>query len=243
MSINQPGPSQWCPGKTLVAVPKLTQLCQETLKHIGAQNHMFSSCNPSLKPEMEDYLNEHPHLLKTLGLVKEYPTQNNIVNRQPDLDYPDTSDVAEAPMLSLESSGDDTAKSSELQQKPPNICSTDDGDSDIQTSTPSTSPPPVPTSADPDKNSLNTSNNMDSNSIHSTGNTNDGEPAIKTSTPRMSPKPMPTQADPDKNSLNHNTPDSTSSNYVPEVDIKQDKDNVSDIPENFLVALTLMKKV
>ena len=57
-------------GKTLCMVSSLIKLCQEVLKHIGTQQRLVSSCTPSLKPEIESYLNDHPHLLNALGLQK-----------------------------------------------------------------------------------------------------------------------------------------------------------------------------
>ena len=88
-------------GKTLSSVPMLTKLCQEELKQIGTQNHVQSSCTPLLKPAMENYLSDHPHLLKALGLTKSLPTNDTSteVNLQLDLDINDSSDKAEDPEL------------------------------------------------------------------------------------------------------------------------------------------------
>ena len=76
------------------------------LKHIGTQQRLLSSCTPSLKPEMESYLNDHPHLLTALGLQKKSNvTQDESqpgeeAKLQPDLDKPSTPLSAEVPMLS-----------------------------------------------------------------------------------------------------------------------------------------------
>ena len=93
-------------GKTLCMVSSLTKLCQEVLKCIGTQQRLVSSCTPSLKPEMESYLNDHPHLLTALGLQK----KSNVIQDeslpgeeaklQPDLDKPLSPQSAEEPALS-----------------------------------------------------------------------------------------------------------------------------------------------
>ena len=88
-------------GKTSPNVPMLTNLCQEALKQIGTKHCVQSSCTPLLKPAMENYLSEHPHLLKALGLTKTLPITDTIteVILQQDLDIINTSEKAEDPEL------------------------------------------------------------------------------------------------------------------------------------------------
>ena len=93
-------------GKTLSTVASLTKLCQEVLKCVGTQQRLVSSCTPSLKPEMESYLSNHPHLLNALGLRKQSSvTQDDSqpheeAKLQPDLDNTPTLQIAEEPVLS-----------------------------------------------------------------------------------------------------------------------------------------------
>ena len=77
------------------------KLCQEKLKQIGTERHVQSPCTPLLKPAMETYLSDHPHLLKALGLTKTLPANDTSteINLQPDLDINDSSDKAEDPEL------------------------------------------------------------------------------------------------------------------------------------------------
>ena len=94
---------------------------------MGTEQRLATSCTPSLKPEMESFLRNHPHLLTALGLSCKISTEHqNIISHdeakpQPDLDNVHTSQTAEEPELSQSSK-----KSTGVPQETTSESSSDD---------------------------------------------------------------------------------------------------------------------
>ena len=121
-------------GKTLSSIPSLTKLCQEVLKKVGTEQRLVTSCNLSLKPEMEGFLRDHPHLLTALGLshkasnVQLNSASPEEVTPQPDLDIVHTPQTAEEPVLSQSTNNSDSTS----HKTNPESCSEDIADIDDQ---------------------------------------------------------------------------------------------------------------
>ena len=143
---------------------------------------------------MENYLSDHPHLLKALGLTKTLPSNDAYteINLQPDLDTTNSPDKAEDPKLDHTSTSSSTAKPDSAQaDETSSTGKTNGSDSDVPPLPPENpeaansdnldkNDPNIKTlsdgdTQDKDKKGLNTKADIQSDALNLNGNTQSGD--------------------------------------------------------------------